>query len=1273
MFTKAALSRSRFVLVVASAFAVAAACAWHASPADASPVFSGHASNFFDASLAWLRGGRAPALRNGVLDTPADLTVTTDATPFVARDVTWHIAKAADQDRLDVAPSDTATFAYTLSVTHEIGPESEWLVFGTIHVHNPNVFDVSGVDVTNAVDNGGTCTVEGDAVHTVTIPGNNTLDFNYFCTYTVAPSPSSGTSEATVIWPDIGSPSTSAARDAAVDFTDVPPSNANGSVDVVDPQDPDGATVGSVSVDDPNPSTFTYSVPFSGDPAGTCTSHANTASLTIDALVLGSATKTVEVCVGAGLTVTNSATASVSRTFQWGISKSVNEPSQTVAPGDTATFDYTVKVTHDAGTDAWSTTGTIHVSNPNDWEPITADVTDAVDNGGVCTVTGGTNVSVSAGGYVDLPYTCSYASAPSSQVGTNTATVTWDPATSATQDGSATGSAIADFGSVSPAIVDGSVAVADTLGGTLGTVSYTDPSPTPFTYQHGFSGDPAGGCTSHPNTATFTTSTTGATGSASRSVDVCVTSAAADLTVTKTVAHTSFTRTYPWTVTKSVDKPSQNVAAGGPGATFNYTVTATKGAAVDSNWTISGTITVANSNTRDIDAQLSDGSCVLDRTSVTVPAKGSVDVGYSCALTSGAAGTNTATATWNKTLYSTPTGTASGSADYAFTAPTTVVGDSVDVYDNGTKIDATNASMVYHYSRIFLGVGGTCTGYDNTATLKDGATVVASSAKVTVTVCAGVDIAVAKTAATSFTRTYKWAISKSVAAPATVTKPGGSSASFAYTVNVAAAGYVDSAWAVAGKITVTNPNDWENVTLSLADSLPGCTLASTSVTVQAGKSVDVGYTCPLAGGSPGTNTVIATWNTSLFPTPHGSATGGAAFAFGAPTTELGKTVTVTDTFNGATTTLGAGPATFTYSRTVTVPMTGCLTYPNTATIVETGQAATASVQVCGRAPISATGGFPFAGTEPAAVNGTVATFTDPDTSTTASAYIVSIDWGDGSASSSGTVTGGSGSFSVRGSHTYSEEGAYTISVKIAVIGSTSSPATVTDSASVADAALTANCATAASSLQLFNGRVANLVDANPIGTLSDFSATIDWGDGSTSAGTLSGTGPFTVAGTHTYGTTGLFTVTTSIKDVGGSTARTACRLLVFAFAPGGGSFVIGDNNSRNGTPVEFWGAQRWKLNSLTGGDAPAAFKGFALNPPTPSCGNAWSTDPGNSAPPPPGPLPSFMAVIVSSSITKAPGKTIYGDTPHIVVVQTNPGYDANSGHEGTGTVIAQLC
>jgi hypothetical protein len=34
---------------------------------------------------------------------------------------------------------------------------------------------------------------------------------------------------------------------------------------------------------------------------------------------------------------------------------------------------------------------------------------------------------------------------------------------------------------------------------------------------------------------------------------------------------------------------------------------------------------------------------------------------------------------------------------------------------------------------------------------------------------------------------------------------------------------------------------------------------------------------------------------------------------------------------------------------------------------------------------------------------------------------------------------------------------------------------------------------------------------------------------------------------------------------------------------------------------------------------------------------------------------------------------ISGETPHIVIVQTDPGYEANPGHAGTGAVVAAVC
>jgi hypothetical protein len=122
-----------------------------------------------------------------------------------------------------------------------------------------------------------------------------------------------------------------------------------------------------------------------------------------------------------------------------------------------------------------------------------------------------------------------------------------------------------------------------------------------------------------------------------------------------------------------------------------------------------------------------------------------------------------------------------------------------------------------------------------------------------------------------------------------------------------------------------------------------------------------------------------------------------------------------------------------------------------------------------------------------------------------------------------------------------------------------------------------------------------------------------------------------------------------------------------------GYFVIGDANAVVGKKVTFWGAQWAKQNSLSGGSAPADFKGFAntssANPA--SCGGSWSSDPGNSAGPP-SQVPEFITVIVSSSITKK-GSLITGNDFKLVVVKTDPGYGPDAGHAGTGTVVSVVC
>jgi hypothetical protein len=182
-------------------------------------------------------------------------------------------------------------------------------------------------------------------------------------------------------------------------------------------------------------------------------------------------------------------------------------------------------VGHDAGTPSgWTVTGEITVSNPNDWQDITVDVTDAVDNGGVCTVDGGTAVEVPRSDSVTLDYSCTYASAPTADEGTNTATATWDGAAAHTPSSSADGTAAFDFGAVEPNLIDECVSVSDPIDpnsphsfcvGDTGDPTFS------FTYTRTVNAPTLGSCVEYDNTATFTTIDTGTTGSDSQTVEVC--------------------------------------------------------------------------------------------------------------------------------------------------------------------------------------------------------------------------------------------------------------------------------------------------------------------------------------------------------------------------------------------------------------------------------------------------------------------------------------------------------------------------------------------------------------------------------------------------------------------------------------------------------------------------------------------------------------------------------------------------------------------------------
>ena len=172
-------------------------------------------------------------------------------------------------------------------------------------------------------------------------------------------------------------------------------------------------------------------------------------------------------------------------------------------------------------------------------------------------------------------------------------------------------------------------------------------------------------------------------------------------------------------------------------------------------------------------------------------------------------------------------------------------------------------------------------------------------------------------------------------------------------------------------------------------------------------------------------------------------------------------------------------------------------------------------------------------TEGTAFNGNVATFTDPDSALTASNFTASIQWGDGTTTTGSVSSDGSGGFNVSGNHAYAEEGTYTLTITVTATGG--ADGSDSGQASVADAPLIGTGFSLIGKFRSFSGVVAAFRDADPAGVVGDYNATILWGDGGSSAGTIhAASGSFTVSGSHNYLKKQLFTVQVLIHDTGGA-------------------------------------------------------------------------------------------------------------------------------------------
>ncbi len=220
--------------------------------------------------------------------------------------------------------------------------------------------------------------------------------------------------------------------------------------------------------------------------------------------------------------------------------------------------------------------------------------------------------------------------------------------------------------------------------------------------------------------------------------------------------------------------------------------------------------------------------------------------------------------------------------------------------------------------------------------------------------------------------------------------------------------------------------------------------------------------------------------------------------------------------------------------------------------------------------VTATGAL-FSAVFGTAFTGTVATFAAPGGTTGLTA---TIDWGDGTTSTGTIVADPHGGYDVTGTHTYGFPGnggwgfglfehttsgrqPFLVNVTLAN-ATTNATATAVSLASVT--AMPPTLVASGLNLNLsvsnsFSGTVATFTDSDG-SPASSFKATIVWGDGTISAGTITANGAngFLVGGTHTYKFGGTYPLFVVIQDTDGS------RVVAL------GSAFVGDN-----TPLSMLG------------------------------------------------------------------------------------------------------
>jgi hypothetical protein len=432
---------------------------------------------------------------------------------------------------------------------------------------------------------------------------------------------------------------------------------------------------------------------------------------------------------GTTLSAYVTATAYYVREYRWTIDKSVTPATWDLFKGDSGTSRYTISVTRSEPYDKAWIEGQVCVTNGGD-RP-TRDLTISVDllyqtGGGPYQKLTSASVDVSAkpelgpGQSYCYPYRIDFtpvAGNPSYKVSANV-TITNHSGRIDTPFGPSPDSDSFKLPS-SPTIVNASIHVDDTNGGSW---EFSDSGSV--SYDKTFTCDADNG--THNNTATIRET--------DQSDSAVVTVNCYALEVTKT-ASTSFTRTYNWSIDKWADV-SELTLSTGQIYTVNYSVEVNVSGYTDSDWAVSGTISITNpapmaATINSVSDVVSPDITATVDCGVTFPytlaAESTLSCTYSASLPDATNRTNTATATLQNYTYDYQNqATKSGSTDFSGTANVifasaamTEKDTCVEVYDGSDYLGEVckgDAPKTFTYARD-IGPYAACGEYDviNTA------------------------------------------------------------------------------------------------------------------------------------------------------------------------------------------------------------------------------------------------------------------------------------------------------------------------------------------------------------------------------------------------------------------------------------------------------------------------------------------------------------------------------------------------------------------------------